>query len=121
MAALARQGQAQTVTGNLSTTGVAYGPSVPGTGALATQTINTGFGDSTVGDGTSNGGSELDAAYGTVSNGYLYVFVAGNFENNGNDLNLFIDDGRAGGQNTLTAPDGQLHAENGWFSLQSRF
>ena len=60
---------------------------------------------------TSNGtpdanGSELDAGYGTVSGGYLYLFLAGNIENNGNLLNIFIDDGRAGGQNTLNAPNG---------------
>jgi autotransporter-associated beta strand protein len=100
---------AQSVTGNLSSTGVGYGTNVPGTGALATQTVNTAFGDSSY-SGTPNGpdanGSELDAAYGTVSNGYLYLFFAGNFENNGNPVNIFIDDGRAGGQNTLNAPGG---------------
>ena len=100
LAAFARQGQAQlAVTGNMSTTPVTYGP------ALATQTINTQFGDSTYG-GVSNGlpdanGSELDAAYGVVHGGCLNLFLAGNVENNGNILNLFIDDGAAGGQNTL--------------------
>lgn len=74
--------------------------------ALAVQTVNTGFGDATVGNGNSSGGSELDAAYGTVSNGYLYLFFAGNYENNGNLLNIFIADGRPNGQNTLTAPEG---------------
>jgi len=71
----------------------------------ATQTINSGFGDSTVGDGTSNGGSELDAAYGVVSGGNLNVFLAGNFESNGNHVNLFVDDGRPG-QGTLALPGG---------------
>jgi hypothetical protein len=73
---------------------------------LATQTINTGFGDSTVGDGTSTGGSELDAAYGVVSGGNLNLFFSGNFESNGNLVNVFIDDGRAGGQNVLHAAGG---------------
>jgi hypothetical protein len=71
----------------------------------ATQTINTGFGDSTVGDGTSAGGSELDAAYGVVSGGNLNVFLAGNFESNGNHVNLFVSDGRAG-QSVLNLPGG---------------
>jgi fibronectin-binding autotransporter adhesin len=83
--------------------------------ALATQTVNTGFGDSTVGDGTSAGGSELDAAYGVVQNGEIYLFFAGNFENNGNHINIFIDDGRADGQAVLNASSasGVLNAMNG--------
>jgi hypothetical protein len=81
--------------------------------ALAVQTVNTGFGDSTVGDGTSNGGSELDAAYGTVSGGNLDVFLAGNFESNGNHANVFIDDGRLG-QSILAVPaTGTLQTMNG--------
>lgn len=82
---------------------------------LAVQTINTGFGDSTVGDGTSSGGSELDAAYANVSNGTLYLFFAGNFENNGNHINVFIDDGRSGGQNVLAlnAPNNESSPLNG--------
>lgn len=70
---------------------------------LAVQTVNTGFGDSTVGDGTSGGGSELDAAYGAIANGNLYLFLAGNFEDNGNHLNVFVSGGAAG-QSTLSAP-----------------
>ncbi|HEX4052994.1 MAG TPA: PEP-CTERM sorting domain-containing protein [Tepidisphaeraceae bacterium] len=82
-------------------------------GPIATQTVNTGFGDSTVGDGTSGGGSELDAAYGVVQNGNLYVFLSGNVEDNGNHVNLFISDGRAG-QSTLSVPaTGTLQAMNG--------
>ena len=81
-------------------------------GPLATQTVNTGFGDSTVGDGTSTGGSELDAAYGVVSGGNLNLFLAGNFENNGNHVNIFIADGRAG-QSTLNASGGPLNGANG--------
>jgi hypothetical protein len=95
------------VTGNLGTTTVSYG------GPLATQTINTGFGDSTVGDGTSGGGSELDAAYGVVQGGNLNVFLAGNFENNGNHVNLFVSDGRAG-QSVLALPTtGTMATMNG--------
>jgi autotransporter-associated beta strand protein len=83
--------------------------------SLATQTVNTGFGDSTAGDGSSSGGSELDAAYGTVQGTNLYLFLAGNFENNGNRVNVFIADGRSGGQNVLNAStaSGTLSNANG--------
>jgi hypothetical protein len=81
---------------------------------LAVQTINTGFGDSNY-TGTPNGpdanGSETDAIYAVVSGGNLNVFVAGNFENNGNHLNLFIADGRVG-QSVLSASGG-IGAMNG--------
>jgi len=64
---------------------------------LATQTINTGFGDNNSDtSGRSNGGSELDAVYGVVYNGYLYLFITGNVEANGNNINVFIADGQAG-------------------------
>ena len=80
-------------------------------GPLAVQTINTGFGNA--GGVDSGGGSELDAAYGKVSGGNLYLFLSGNVENNGNHLNLFIAGGGAG-QNTLAAPaTGSLAAMNG--------
>jgi hypothetical protein len=80
---------------------------------LAVQTINTGFGDSTVGDGTSTGGSELDAAYGAIQNGNLYLFLAGNVEDNGNHLNVFISDG-APGQSSLSLPaTATMQAMNG--------
>ncbi len=69
---------------------------------LAVQTINTGFGNA--GGVDSGGGSELDAAYGRISGGNLYLFLAGNVENNGNHLNVFIAGGAAGGQNVLNAP-----------------
>jgi autotransporter-associated beta strand protein len=82
---------------------------------LSIQTINTGFGDSTSGDGTSGGGSELDAAYGTIANNTLFLFFSGNFQNNGNRLDIFLADGRAGGQNTLSAntANGTLSKMNG--------
>jgi autotransporter-associated beta strand protein len=79
---------------------------------LAVQTINTGFGDSTATDGSSGGGSELDALYANASAGYLNVFLSGNFENNGNHVNLFIADGRAG-QSVLNANGGPLNGANG--------
>jgi hypothetical protein len=79
----------------------------------ATQTVNTGFGDSTVGDGTSNGGSEMDAAYGVVSGGNLNIMLTGNYESNGNHVNLFVDDGRVG-QSVLALPGGDtMSAMNG--------
>ena len=69
---------------------------------LAIQTINTGFGDnSTDASGNSSGGSETDAVYGVVTNGYLYLFIAGNVQANGNNINVFIADGQAGGQHVL--------------------
>jgi hypothetical protein len=81
--------------------------------ALALQTVNTGFGDSTIGDGTSAGGSELDAGYGTIQGGELYLFLAGNFEGNGNHVNLFVSDGAAG-QSTLALPaTGSMGTMNG--------
>ncbi len=69
---------------------------------LAAQTINTGFGDNSSSDGASPGGSELDAVYGVVTNGYLHLFIAGNVEANGNNLDVFIADGQAGGQQVLS-------------------
>lgn len=69
---------------------------------LSTQTINTGFGDNASDtSGKSNGGSELDAAYGVVRNGYVYLFIAGNLEANGNNINVFIANGQSDGQQTL--------------------
>jgi hypothetical protein len=106
-AGIAQQGYAQiTVNGSYK---AAYGT------PLATQTINTGFGFSTVGDGTSAGGSELDAAYSTIQNGTLYILLTGNLENSGNHFDLFIADGRAGGQNVLneTTHSGSLNNMNG--------
>jgi autotransporter-associated beta strand protein len=98
-----------TVDGTLDT---AYGA------PLAVQTNNTGFGDSTDTSGASSGGSELDAAYGNISGGNLYLFLSGNLELNGNHLNLFIADGRTTGQSVLSVapqngPGNQLGNMNG--------
>jgi len=84
-AALASYGQ---ISGNLSTTTISYGS------PLALQSINTGFGDAS-GNSDSTGGSELDAAYGQISGGNLYLLLTGNFENNGNHVNVFVDGGNA--------------------------
>ena len=103
----------------LSSAAHAAVPTVDGTldaayGApLSVQTNNTGFGKNTDGTGLSNGGSELDAAYGLQANGNLYLFFAGNLETNYNHLNIFLSDGRAG-QSTLNIASGQtLSAMNG--------
>jgi len=93
------------VTGNLGTTSVNYGA------PLAVQTINTGFGNSG-GGGDDTLGSELDAAYGSISGGNLYLFLAGDYQNNGNHLNIFIADGRTG-QSTLNTSVSPLNAMNG--------
>jgi glycosidase len=67
-----------------------------------TQTINTGFGDNNSDtSGSSGGGSELDAVYSTSTNGVLYLFISGNVQANGNNINVFIDDGQPGGQQIL--------------------
>jgi hypothetical protein len=82
---------------------------------LAVQTINTDWGDSTF-TGSDNGpdanGSELDAAYGVISGANLDLFLAGDFQNNGNHVNIFIADGRAG-QSTLNASVGPINQMNG--------
>jgi len=78
---------------------------------LAIQTINTGFGNA-AGGNDSAGGSELDAGYGHISGGTLYLFLAGNVENNGNHLNVFVDGG-AVGETTLNTSGGSLGSMNG--------
>jgi len=93
-AAMASYGQ---ITGNLGSTSVSYGS------ALSVQTTPTGFGDSPGGaDAT---GSEIDSAYGTIAGGNLYLFLAGNYENNGNHVNVFIATG-APGQSVLNIGGG---------------
>lgn len=71
-----------------------YGP------ALAVQDTPTGFGDSNLGTVDYANGSELDAAYGRVEGGNLYMTLTGNLESNFNKLEIFIDTG-APGQNQL--------------------
>ena len=62
-----------------------YGP------ALAVQTVQTQFGDA-----NPNGGSELDAGYGVISGGRLYLMLTGNIEANFNKLEIFIDSAPGG-------------------------
>jgi fibronectin-binding autotransporter adhesin len=113
--AIANSARAQILTGNLTTTGVNYGEgaSAPFTGQLATQTVTTAFGASsyTASPGPEANGSELDAAYGASANGYLYLFFAGNIQDNGNLLNVFIQAG-SNGSNTLDAPNGAGTLQN---------
>ena len=90
LAALAVPASAITVDGTVD---AAYGP------AIAVQTAATGFGDAN--PPGSLGGSELDAAYATVSGGRLYIMLTGNHEPNFNKLDMFIDS-KAGGEGTLT-------------------
>ena len=62
---------------------------------VATQGNATFFGNSS-GTQNSNGGSELNAAWGTISGGRLQMLVSGNLEGNFNKLWFFFDDGSAG-------------------------
>jgi hypothetical protein len=66
--------------------------------ALAVQTVQTQFGDST--GGITDGG-ELDAGYAVISGGRLYIFLTGNIENNLNKVSVFIDS-KVGGENVLS-------------------
>ena len=104
-ASVAQHAQAQTPTVD-GTRDAAYGS------ALCTQTINTSYGDNTVTNGSSSGGSELDAAYGLVSGGNLYLFLSGNFQNNGNRVDIFIADGRPG-ESAFYYPSGSIDHMNG--------
>ncbi len=68
--------------------------------AVATQTVQTQFGDATAGGTGFTNGSEFDALYVATDGTYLYLFVAGNLESNYNKLELFLDT-CDGGQNVL--------------------
>src|SRR5271155_5558867 len=92
LAAVATSVRAQNLNGTLNSG--FYGS------ALSVQTINTGFGNSP-GGGDATMGSELDAGYGTISSGNLYLFLSGDFENNGNHANIFIGSSDVPGQNVL--------------------
>ena len=95
-AALATSVRAITVDGYLD---AGYGS------ALATQTCNTSYGNAGTAGTDSAGGSELDATYGTIQSGNLYLFLAGNFQNNGNNAIIWIQ-GASGGQSTLNITGG---------------
>ncbi len=81
-------------------------PTVDGTldgsygAAIAVQGVQTQFGDANP-PGVLNG-SELDAAYASISGGRLYLMLTGNLEPNFNKLDVFFDS-KAGGENTMTA------------------
>lgn len=64
-------------------------------GALAVQTVDTGFGDA-----NPENGSEMDAGYGVMNSGKLYLMLTGNVEGNFNKLEIFIDS-KAGGQSVF--------------------
>src|SRR5262245_8801904 len=68
--------------------------------AIVVQQTPTGFGDNNLGNQFANG-SELDAGYGVVSGGRLYLFLSGNLETNFNKLEIFIASGAPGGVNQL--------------------
>ncbi|HUN81467.1 MAG TPA: PEP-CTERM sorting domain-containing protein [Phycisphaerae bacterium] len=85
----------------------AFPPIIDGTldqpyygGPLAVQDTPTGFGDSNLGQVDYANGSELDAAYGRVDGGNLFLTLTGNLESNFNKLEIFIDTG-VPGQNQL--------------------
>lgn len=78
-----------------------YGP------AIATQTVQTQFGDASGGTIGYTNGSELDALYVYADGTNLYVFVAGNLESNYNKFELFIDS-HDGGQNVLRADNADV-------------
>jgi hypothetical protein len=75
--------------------------------AKFTQTNYTGFGDN--GDATDigGGGSEIDQVFVAQDATNFYIMVAGNIENNGNGLELYIDvDGDSNGPATLSGGNG---------------
>lgn len=78
---------------------------------LAVQTINTSFGNSAGGGDAT--GSELDAGYGRITGGNLYLFLSGAFQDNGNHLNIFIGSSDVPGQNTLNIGSSTEAAMNG--------
>jgi hypothetical protein len=76
----------------------------PGYGCpLAVQAIGTGYGKDLSGSVSNNSsGSELDAAYGLVQNNILFLFLAGNLQDNNNEVHIFFMTG-PGGTNTLNS------------------
>mgnify|MGYP001091547927 CR=1 FL=1 len=104
-AALARPAAAQSPTIDGQLDSAFYGA------PLAVQDTPTAFGNATNGHTRfAVQGSELDAAYARVSDGYLFLFIAGNLETYGqgltwsvgnmNKLDIFVD-AIPGGQNSL--------------------
>lgn len=81
------------------------GSNIPGDAALlgaplvGVQQNPTQFGNSS-GTQNSNGGSELNAIWGTISGGTLHLLMTGNLEANFNKMWIFLDHG-VGGTNQL--------------------
>ncbi|MEZ6242331.1 MAG: GC-type dockerin domain-anchored protein [Phycisphaerales bacterium] len=70
------------------------------------QTNYTGFGNDTSGTEIGGGGSEIDAVYACTNGGNLYLFIAGNLENNGNAIDLYFDTDSSGGTGSNTLGSG---------------
>ena len=85
---------------------------------LAVQALGTSFGDSTTGQVDAANGSELDAAYGRIENGVLYLALGGNLDSDYTKLELFFDTGAPGGENTLTNINPNIDPFNGSSALQ---
>ncbi len=85
---------------------VVQAPSVDGAWNAAegppsvTQSLQTGFGDASLGLPDFANGSELDGAYARLDDCALHLFLPGNLESNFNKLELFFDT-LPGGQNQL--------------------
>jgi hypothetical protein len=71
-----------------------YGP------AVVVSNTQTAFGDAAQGTIDLASGSELDAGYAKIEDGFLYLMLAGNLESNFNKLEIFVD-AVDGGQNQL--------------------
>ncbi|MCW5765436.1 MAG: hypothetical protein KIT68_05615 [Phycisphaeraceae bacterium] len=67
---------------------------------IALNNNRTGFGNANNGSPSNSNGSELNGLYAVVSGGTLYLLATGNFEGNGNKVEIFIDS-VAGGQNVI--------------------
>lgn len=106
----------------LAIAAASYGQVIDGTkdasygAAIAVQTINTGFGQA---NGSGGAGSELDAVYGQITGGELYLMFTGDLEGNYNHLDLFFDTGAAG-QNKITGGTSDTNPFTG-FTLSSGF
>ena len=78
-----------------------YGP------AVVVSNTQTAFGDAAQGTIDLASGSELDAGYAKIEDGFLYLMLAGNLESNFNKFELFIDCA-PGGQNTVRADNADV-------------
>lgn len=74
--------------------------------AIALQNNRTRFGNANNGLQSANG-SELDALYVLKDATNLYIFIAGNMENNFNKIEIFIDS-EPGGENTILGDNADI-------------